>query len=166
MAAGERTRPGRLVVREVREADRELQDALQVCEPHLRSSCAHVATVQNPRCRRTTGQRVPGKVLMDVAWDLLRDGSFGQHCDLSGHISQSRLAGTIQKRSLPSCTVPLVPEPLSTRAMVDVVGRVISKIAAREGAVVSLRFVEYGNMWRDTLPPRVASSASERLPAP
>src|SRR4051812_102392 len=43
------------------------------------------------------------------------------------------------------------PEPLSARAMVDVASRIISKVAAREGAVISLRFVEHGDMWSDTL---------------
>src|SRR3954465_15977977 len=38
------------------------------------------------------------------------------------------------------------------RAVVDVACRIISKVAAREGAVISLRFVKHGDMWRDTLP--------------
>jgi hypothetical protein len=38
---------------------------------------------------------------------ILRDGSFGQHCGLSGHTSQSSLLARY-KSVLPSCTVPLV----------------------------------------------------------
>src|SRR4051795_621325 len=43
------------------------------------------------------------------------------------------------------------PKPLSARAVVDVAGRVISEVAAREGAVIPLRFIEHRNMRRDTL---------------
>jgi hypothetical protein len=39
---------------------------------------------------------------------ILRDGFFGQHCGLSGHISQSSLLARY-KSVLPLCTVPLVP---------------------------------------------------------
>ena len=62
----------------------KLQDALQVCEPHL---CAHVATSQSLRCQQRPGN-VSG-VFMDVARQ--RDGSFGQHWGMSGHTSQSSL---------------------------------------------------------------------------
>ena len=39
---------------------------------------------------------------------ILRCGSFGQHCGLSGHTSQSSLLARYRS-VLPSCTVPLVP---------------------------------------------------------
>src|ERR1700733_12960136 len=39
---------------------------------------------------------------------ILRAGSFGQHCGLSGHTSQSSLLARYRS-VLPSCTVPLVP---------------------------------------------------------
>jgi hypothetical protein len=39
---------------------------------------------------------------------ILRDGSFGQHCGLSGQTSQSSLLARYRS-VLPSCTVPLVP---------------------------------------------------------
>lgn len=42
-------------------------------------------------------------------------------------------------------------EALSARAVVDVAGRIIPKVAAREGAIVPLRLVEHGDMWRDAL---------------
>src|SRR5690242_20524206 len=35
--------------------------------------------------------------------------------------------------------------------MVDVAGRIIAKVAAREGTVIPLRLVEHGDMWRDAL---------------
>jgi len=40
---------------------------------------------------------------------------------------------------------------LTRRAVVDIACRVISEVAAREGAIVSLRFVVHRNMRRDTL---------------
>jgi hypothetical protein len=52
------------------------------------------------------------------------------------------LARAIQKR-LALVHGAARPEPLSTRAMVDVIGRVISKVAARERAVVPLRLIEH-----------------------
>ena len=60
------------------------------------------------------------------------------------------LAGTIQKR-LAFVHGAARPEPLSTRAMINVIGRVISKVAARERAVVPPRLVEHRNVWRDIL---------------
>ncbi|KRR16904.1 hypothetical protein CQ13_11870 [Bradyrhizobium retamae] len=42
-------------------------------------------------------------------------------------------------------------EPLSARAVVDVAGRIMSKVAAREGTVISLRLVEHGDMWCEAL---------------
>jgi hypothetical protein len=43
-----------------------------------------------------------------ISRGILRDGSFGQHCGLSGHRSQSSLLARYRS-VLPSCTVPLVP---------------------------------------------------------
>src|SRR5258708_35501430 len=40
---------------------------------------------------------------------------------------------------------------LTRRAVVDIACRIISKVAAREGAIISLRPVEHRDMWRDTL---------------
>src|SRR5450631_2513865 len=40
-------------------------------------------------------------------------------------------------------------KPLSAGAVVDVAGRVISKVAAREGAVIPLRLIEHRDVWRD-----------------
>src|SRR5205814_8875999 len=59
-------------------------------------------------------------------------------------------AGTIQKR-LAFVHGAARPEPLATRAMINVIGRVISKVAARERAVVPPRLVEHRNVWRDIL---------------
>src|SRR5438067_9239246 len=50
-----------------------------------------------------------------------------------------------------SCTLPLVPSFFPPGQWVDVAGRVISKVAAREGAILSLRLVEHRDMWRDAL---------------
>src|SRR6476660_1780665 len=46
-----------------------------------------------------------------ISRGILRDGSFGQHCGLSGHTSQSSLLARYRS-VLPSCTVPLVPSRL------------------------------------------------------
>src|SRR5207237_8256229 len=59
-------------------------------------------------------------------------------------------AGTIQKR-LVSAHCATRPEVLSAGAVVEVACRVILKVAAREGAIVSLRLVVHRNMWRHTL---------------
>src|ERR1700704_6044122 len=40
---------------------------------------------------------------------------------------------------------------LAARTMIDVAGRIIAKVAAREGAIISLRLVEHRDMWRDAL---------------
>jgi hypothetical protein len=60
------------------------------------------------------------------------------------------LARTIQKR-LAFVHGAARSEPLSARAVVDVAGRIISKVAAREGAIVPLRLVVRRNMGRDAL---------------
>ena len=81
---------------------------------------------------------------------ILRDGSFGQHCGLSGHTSQSSLLA--RYRSVLALVHGAArSEPLSSRAAVDVAGRIISKVAAREGAIIPLRLVEHRDMWRDAL---------------
>ena len=79
---------------------------------------------------------------------ILRAGSFGQHCGLSGHTLRVELAGAIQKR-LALVHGAARSEPLSARAVVDVAGRIISKVAAGEGAIIPLRLVEHGDVWRD-----------------
>lgn len=77
-----------------------------------------------------------------ISRGILRDGSFGQHCGLSGHTSQKRLALV----NGAACS-----ELLSARAMVDVAGRIILKVAAREGAVISLRLIEHRDVLRKLL---------------
>src|SRR5664280_3329486 len=94
----------------------------------------------------------PGNIsraLMNVARDLARRLLWATLRFERTYIAVE-LAGTIQKR------FALVhgaagPEPLSARAMVDVASRIVPKVAARESAVISLRFVEHRDMWRDTL---------------
>src|SRR4029453_9653056 len=67
------------------------------------------------------------------------------------HASQSSLLARYRS-VLPSCTAT-GPELLSARAVIDVGGRIISKVAARKGAIISLRLVEHGIMWRDAFLP-------------
>jgi len=77
---------------------------------------------------------VPG-VLMYVARDLAR-WFFWTALRFERAYIAVELARTIQKR-LALVHGAARSEPLSARAVVDVAGRVISKIAAREGAVNS-----------------------------
>src|ERR1700710_2272402 len=86
---------------------------------------------------------------MDVAWDLAR-WVFRTALRFERAYVAVELAGAIQKR-LALMHGPARPKLLTARAVVDVGGRVISKVAARERAIVSLRLVEHRNMWRDAL---------------
>src|SRR5258708_21862361 len=88
-------------------------------------------------------------VLMDVAGDLARWFPWAALRFEWANIAVE-LAGTIQKR-LALVHGAACPKPLSARAVVDVVSRVISKVAARECAIIPLRFVEHRNMGRDAL---------------
>jgi hypothetical protein len=61
----------------------------------------------------------------------------------------AELARTIRERlALIHCAARSEP-PLSARAVVDVAGRIISKVAARESPTMPLRIVEHRDMWRD-----------------
>src|SRR4051794_907294 len=60
------------------------------------------------------------------------------------------LACTIQK-GLALVHGAARPKPLTAWAVVDVAGRVISKVAPRESAIIPLRLIEHRNMWRDAL---------------
>ena len=95
------------------------------------------------QCLQATGN-VSG-VFVDVAWDLarwvfrtaLRFERAYIAVELTGAV-QMRLAlmhGTTRTKSVP------------TRAVVDVSGRVILKVAARESAVFPLRFIEHRLKW-------------------
>ena len=112
----------------------ELQDALQVREPHLD------LLALAPRLLEALGAserpRDISGVLMDIARDLTR-WFFWAALGFERASVAVELAGTIQKR-LALVHGAARPEPLSSRAMVDVTGRVIAKVAAREGAIFSL----------------------------
>src|SRR5450631_3699492 len=88
-------------------------------------------------------------MLMDVARDLARWFLWAALRFEWTYIAV-KLARAIQKR-LALVHSAARSELLSSRAVVDIVGRVISKVAAREGAVVPLRLVEHRDMWRDAL---------------
>ena len=93
--------------------------------------------------------RATSRAFSCMSRGILRDGSFGQHCGLSGHTSQSSLLARY-KSVFPRARCRSF-ELLSSRAVVDVAGRIISKVAAREGAIIPLRLVEHRDMWRDAL---------------
>src|SRR4029450_4473895 len=98
---------------------------------------------------------------MDVARDLAR-WFFWAALRFERAYIAVELAGAIQKglalvhgdeRSEPLSPRPgpARSAPLSARAVVDVAGRIISKVAPREGAIIPLRLIEHRDMWRDTL---------------
>ena len=118
----------------------EFQDALQVCEPHLDLLTLTARLLEGFGVRKRPGN-VSG-VFMDVARDLAR-WIFRTALRFERAYIAVEFACTIQK-CLTLMYGAARPEPLSARAMVDIVGRIISKVAAREGAVVPLRFVEPG----------------------
>src|ERR1700712_836599 len=86
---------------------------------------------------------------MDVARDLAR-WFFWTALRFERAYIAIELACTIQNR-LALVHGAARSEPLSSRAVVDVAGRIISKVAAREGAIIPLRLVEHRDMWRDAL---------------
>src|SRR5450631_2275983 len=88
-------------------------------------------------------------MLMDVARDLARWFLWAALRFEWTYIAV-KLARAIQKR-LALVHSAARSELLSSRAVVDIVGRVISKVAAREGAIIPLRLVEHRDMWRDAL---------------
>src|SRR5712675_2581202 len=123
------------------------QNALQVCEPHL-----DLLALPSRLLKALGASERPGNVsgvFMDVARDLAR-WIFWTALRFKRAYIAVELARTIQKR-LALVHGAARSEPLSARAVVDVVGRIISKVAAREGTVISLRLVEHGDMWRDAL---------------
>src|SRR6185437_14327313 len=86
---------------------------------------------------------------MDVARDLAR-WFFWAALRFERAYIAVELAGAIQK-GLALVHGAARSEPLSAGAVIDVAGRIISKVAAREGAIIPLRLVEHGDMWRDAL---------------
>ena len=81
----------------------ELQNA-QVPEPHLDLLAL---TSRLLKSFGAANDRATSRACLWMSRGNLRDGSFGQHCSLSGQTSQSSLLA--RYRSIfPSCTVPLV----------------------------------------------------------
>src|ERR1700722_12862087 len=104
----------------------ELEDALQVCEPHLDLLALMPRPFEGLGASQRSGD-VPG-VLMDVTRDLAR-WFFWTALRFKRAYIAVELARTIQKR-LALVHSAARPEPLSARAVVDVAGRIISKVAA------------------------------------
>jgi hypothetical protein len=97
----EQIRPGRRVDHTA-EAGRASECASSA-RSASRSSCRDCSKPSVPASDRATSRACSW-----MSRGILRDGSFGQHWGLSGHISQSRLLARYRS-VLPSCTVPLVP---------------------------------------------------------
>ena len=134
------------------------QDALQVqCKPHLD------LLALTSRCLEAVGAgerpgNVPG-VLMDVARDLARWFFWTALRFERTYIAVESLLARYRSR-LALVYGAARPKPLSTRAVVDVVGRVISKVAAREGAIVPPSTCRIRGCVARCPSPRRASSAS------
>ena len=120
----------------------ELQDALQVREPHL-DLLALMSRLLEALGASERPRNVPG-MFMDIARDLARWLLWAALRFEWANVAVE-LACAIQQR-LALVHGAARPKSLSARAVVDVVGRVISKVAAREGAVVPLRLVVHRNM--------------------
>ena len=89
-------------------------------------------------------------VLMDVARDPTKwDLRAAQRFEFAAVAIM--LPRQIEQRGSIIHQCPGCRQGLTRRAVVDVVCRIISKVTAREGAIISLRLVEHGDMWRDTL---------------
>ena len=125
----------------------EPQDALEVRKPHLDLLALAPRLLKVLGASERSGN-VAG-MLMDIARDLARWLLWAALGFERAYIAVE-LAGAIQKR-LALVHGAARPELLSARAVVDVTGRIISKVAAREGAVVPLRLVVHRNMGRDAL---------------
>jgi hypothetical protein len=93
-----------------------------------RSSCRSCRYRSKPSV--PANDRATSRACSWLSRGILRDGSFGQHCGLSGHASESSLLARY-RRVLPSCTQYAGPKPLSARTVINVTGRVISKVAPR-----------------------------------
>jgi hypothetical protein len=85
-------------------------------------------------------------VFMDVARDLVR-WIFWTALRFEWAYIAVELAGAIQK-GLALMHGAARAEARPTRAVANVARRVISKVAAREGAVIPLRLVEHGDVGR------------------
>ena len=142
----EQTHPGRPRASQSKPA--ELQDAFQSARTASRSLLRSTS-----RCLEALGAserpgNVPG-MLMYVARDFAR-WFFWTALRFERAYIAVELACAIQK-CLALVHGAARSEPLSSRAAVDVAGRIISKVAAREGAIIPLRLVEHRDMWRDAL---------------
>ena|ERR1700756_2588885 len=117
-----------------------------MCKPHLDLLALSSRLFEAIGTNERSGN-VPG-MLVDVARDLARWFLWAA-LRFEWAYAAVAPAGTIQKR-LVIVHRAARPELLSARAVVEVACRVILKVAAREGAIVSLRLVVHRNMWRDT----------------
>src|SRR6202011_2935898 len=125
------------------------QDALKMREPHL-----NLLALTSRLLKPFGASERPGNVagmLMDIARDLAR-WFFWTALRFERTYIAVELAGAIQKR-LALMHGATRPKLLSAWAVVDVSGRIISKVAAREGAIVPPRLVVHRYMRRDTLLP-------------
>jgi hypothetical protein len=136
----------------------ELQDALEVRKPHLDLLALAPRLLEVLGANERSGD-VAG-TLMDIARNLAR-WVFRTALRFERAYIAVELAGAIQKR-LALMHGATCPKLLSARAVVDVAGWIISKVAAREGAVV--RFdLSFTAIWGGARypSPQPASSASE-----
>src|SRR6266851_3742237 len=125
----------------------EPQDTFQVCEPHLDALAIAPRLLEGISADERSGDIAC--VLVNVArdlscWFLWTAPRFEET------LVAIELAGTIKKRRAVMHRAAR-SEFLASRAVVDVSLRVVSKVAAREGAVFALRLVNDGDVRRDLL---------------
>jgi len=119
-----------------------------VCEPHLDLLALPSRLLERLGPGEGTRNIPSGFVL--IAWNLAKwDLRTAQRSEFA--TVAVALSSQIDQRGPAIHKCPRRREGLARRTMIDVARRIILKVAAREGAVVALRFVEHGNMWRDTL---------------
>ena len=119
----------------------------------MRFKCANRSSIFLRSRRDCSKPSVPASegnvsgVFMDVTRDLARRLLWAALRFERAYVAVE-LACTIQKR-LALVNGAACSELLSARAMVDVAGRIILEVAARESAVIPLRLIEHRDVWCD-----------------
>ncbi len=110
----------------------------------MRFKCANRISIFLRSCRDRSKPSVPAndratsRACSWISRGIVRDGSFGQRCGLSGHTSQSSLLARYRS-VLPSCTVPLVLSAFRP-AVIEVACRIVSYLKSLREKVPSSRF--------------------------
>ena len=119
-----------------------------MCEPHLDLLALAPRLLEGLGPGEGTRNITSGFVL--IAWNLAK---WDLRTALGSEFATVAvvLSGQIEKCGSAIHECPGRRQGLTRGTMVDVACRIISKVATREGAVISLRPVEHRDMWRDVL---------------